>query len=214
MISVEQVRALEERVEKAIAYIASLKSENAELRRDLESAKAEAAEAAKAASRAASEAASDAAAAAARIAELESAAESYRHDQASIEEGIIHALKKLDAFEDLVLRAESSGLVGHGPTARKDTEKQPQPEQSAMDDRIGAGEASIAPDPEPPAAPAVEAPVAEAPAAEARGIDELSMEELEAATAPAKAPEPRQAAQPRPAPSPAPAAVENELDIF
>jgi chromosome segregation ATPase len=145
MVSLEQVRALEDRVEKAVAYIAALRSENAELERRLSEYKAladgaasaaelraagadkraEAAEARLAAAEAAAAAADSArdaalsrvrefearvtdmaervAAAETRAAEISARADEYRKDQARIEEGIIHALEKLDSFEDLVL---------------------------------------------------------------------------------------------------------------
>jgi chromosome segregation ATPase len=155
MISLEQVRALEDRVEKAVAYIATLRANGAELERRLAEAqsfideaakelaaseeKSQAAEAklseaeAKAgavaskvveleARRAALETQRQAesahirevesrladmservAAAETRAAELSSRAEEYRKDQAKIEEGIVHALARLDSFEDLML---------------------------------------------------------------------------------------------------------------
>jgi chromosome segregation ATPase len=152
MISLEQVRALEGRVEKAVAYIASLREECAELGRRLAEAqgfideaanevgaaeeKAAAAEEKTAAAEekaAAAEKRADAAeslrlaeanrirefesrladmaervaAAETRAAELNARAEEYRKDQVKIEEGIIHALEKLDSFEDLVLSQAS-----------------------------------------------------------------------------------------------------------
>ncbi len=138
MISLEQVRALEDRVEKAVAYIASLRGEAAEFARRLAEAQtfiddaasemATAEERASSAERRADAADSlrqaEASAAATRIREFESRladmaervasaearaaeltarAEEYRRDQAKIEEGIVHALAKLDSFEDLVL---------------------------------------------------------------------------------------------------------------
>jgi chromosome segregation ATPase len=134
VVSLEQVRALEDRVEKAVAYIASLREEGAELRRRLAEAqsfideaaeeiaaaeektlaaekRAEAVEASRLAeasrireveSRLA-DMAERVAAAETRAAELSARAEEYRKDQAKIEEGIVHALEKLDSFEDLVL---------------------------------------------------------------------------------------------------------------
>jgi len=134
MISLEQVRTLEDRVEKAVAYIASLRAEAAELERRLAEAtsfideaaselaaseekavqaesRAEAAEAQRQAealrireieSRL-QDMAERVAAAETRSAELNARAEEYRKDQAKIEEGIVHALEKLDSFEDLVL---------------------------------------------------------------------------------------------------------------
>jgi chromosome segregation ATPase len=138
VISLEQVRALEDRVEKAVSYIESLREEGAELRRRLTEAQsfideaagelAEAEQKLQAAEKRAEEAVSlrdaDAekirglesrlgdmaervAAAESRAAELNARAEEYRKDQAKIEEGIVHALEKLDSFEDLVLAQAS-----------------------------------------------------------------------------------------------------------
>jgi len=80
VISLEQVRALESRVEKAVALIASLRSENASMRSGL-------------------------AAAESRVSELEGLVADFQKDQARIEEGIIEALRKLDSFEDTVHEA-------------------------------------------------------------------------------------------------------------
>lgn len=159
MVSLEQVRALESRVERALAYIASLREESAELSRRLAEAQSfiddaanelGAAEAAAAAAEAKTAEAerravaaeslrqAEASATAERIrefesrladmaervasaetmaAELSSRAEEYRRDQAKIEEGIVHALQKLDSFEDLVLsQAEKAepAAIGSG----------------------------------------------------------------------------------------------------
>lgn len=96
MIGVEQIRALEDRIEKALAFIAGLRAENAALQ-----AKAEASDAAR------GRAEDRAAAAESRVRELEEAIAVFKRDQSRIEEGILHALEKLDAFEDLVLRSPS-----------------------------------------------------------------------------------------------------------
>ncbi len=80
MISLEQVRALESRVEKAVALIASLRAENASMRSGL-------------------------AAAEKRVAELEGLVGDFQKDQARIEESIVEALRKLDSFEDAVHEA-------------------------------------------------------------------------------------------------------------
>jgi FtsZ-binding cell division protein ZapB len=84
MISLEQVRALEARVEKAVSFIATLRAENASLKDGLLEAelRTEAAEA--------------------RTAELEGLIKEFQKDQERIEEGIVQALRKLDAFEDVV----------------------------------------------------------------------------------------------------------------
>jgi len=77
MISLEQVRSLESRVEKAVALIASLRMENASMRSGLTAAES-------------------------RVAELEGLIQDFQKDQARIEEGIVEALRKLDSFEDSV----------------------------------------------------------------------------------------------------------------
>jgi len=95
MIGVEQIRALEDRIEKALAFISGLRSENAALQ-------------AEASDEARGRAEDRAAAAESRTRELEEAIAIFRRDQSRIEEGILHALEKLDAFEDLVLRGPSA----------------------------------------------------------------------------------------------------------
>lgn len=77
MLSLEQVHALEARVEKAVNLIGALRAENNSLRSGLTAAEG-------------------------RVAELEGLIREFQADQARIEEGIVHALKKLDAFEDAV----------------------------------------------------------------------------------------------------------------
>jgi chromosome segregation ATPase len=89
MISLEQVNALESRVEKAVALIASLRSENESLRTGL-------------------------ATAVSRVTELEARIVDFQKDQARIEEGIVEALRKLDFFEDTV-----HGAVNNPPAASK-----------------------------------------------------------------------------------------------
>jgi chromosome segregation ATPase len=147
VVSLEQVRALEDRVEKAVAYIASLREEGAELRRRLAEAQsfiddaanelAAAEEKTQAAEKRAEEVeaqrkadavqvrevesrladmAERVAAAETRAAELSARAEEYRKDQVQIEEGIVHALEKLDSFEDLVLaQAAPAAAEVQGP---------------------------------------------------------------------------------------------------
>ena len=154
MVSLEQVRALEDRVEKAVSYIAGLREEGAELRRRLAETqsfiddaanalaaaeekahaaeemtvaaerRAEAAEAQRKVDAAQareiesrlSDMAERVAAAETRAAELSARAEEYRKDQAKIEEGIVHALEKLDSFEDLVLAQAETPEEETGPS--------------------------------------------------------------------------------------------------
>jgi chromosome segregation ATPase len=96
VLTLEQVRQLEGRVAKALAYIDSLSSENAALRERLAGYEC-------------------------RIKDLEVLVRDFQQDQTRIEEGILHALQKLDAFEDAVL------------------------ERSAGEDRPDAAAASAAP---------------------------------------------------------------------
>jgi chromosome segregation ATPase len=210
MVSLEQVRALEDRVEKAVAYIAALRSENAELERRLSEDKAAADDSAAVAERkvaeaevtakaaegrlASAEARADEAAAArdaalsrvrefearvtdmaervaaaeTRAAEISARADEYRKDQAKIEEGIIHALEKLDTFEDLVLS--------------RPLQEKPAPEAERDEDTAGIAEdtAGIAVK-TPPRAGAdggSQAPTTEAPAGGAgpdTGVGELDI---------------------------------------
>jgi len=137
MVSLEQIRALEARVEKAVLLIEKLRKENAELEQRLVEAsqgeerlreaeqkvtaaelkiaqveeraaaldkKAQDAEAENSALRnRAALAEQKADEFQAKAAECEARAEQLRHEQSRIEEGLSHALDKLDAFEDLVM---------------------------------------------------------------------------------------------------------------
>jgi len=77
MITLDQVRALEARVEKALGAIDRLTAENTAFR---ETASREIK----------------------RSADLERTLEEYRRDQNRIEQGILHALERLNAFEDTI----------------------------------------------------------------------------------------------------------------
>ncbi len=88
MVSLEQVRALETRVEKAVALIASLKNENAQLRTGLVAAEG-------------------------RVAELEGLVKEFQQDQVRIEQGIVQALRKLDQFEDVVHAVADHAVADH-----------------------------------------------------------------------------------------------------
>jgi hypothetical protein len=78
MISLEQIRLLESRVEKAVVYIDLLQDENASLKGKLAGYEK-------------------------RIQDLEVLVRSFQQDQGRIEEGILHALDRLNAFEDEIL---------------------------------------------------------------------------------------------------------------
>lgn len=80
MITLEQIRRLEQRVQAAVARIATLKNENALLREKLESYEG-------------------------RILELENSIAAFKRDQSEIEQGIVSALNQLDQLEDEVLES-------------------------------------------------------------------------------------------------------------
>jgi len=81
MLNLDQVRLLENRVEKAVTKIQSLTAENTHLRSQLSTLQT-------------------------RVGELEGLVRSFRDDQGRIEEGILNALDRLSAFEDSVFHAE------------------------------------------------------------------------------------------------------------
>ena len=109
MLSLDQVRSLEARVEKALAYIDELTDENAALRERLGGYEM-------------------------RVKDLEILVRDFQQDQGRIEEGILSALEKLNAFED----SESLGMEPEGAgkktpsQAKHDTPKAaPPPVQEA-----------------------------------------------------------------------------------
>ncbi len=106
MVSLEQVRALETRVEKAVALIASLKNENAQLRTGLVAAEG-------------------------RVAELEGLVKEFQQDQVRIEQGIVQALRKLDQFEDVVHAASEHPAVNR---TAEEHEKNPEAAEKAASD--------------------------------------------------------------------------------
>jgi len=77
MLNLDQVRLLENRVEKAVSKIQSLTAENANVLSQLTGLQS-------------------------RVNELEGLVRSFKDDQGRIEEGILNALDKLSAFEDSV----------------------------------------------------------------------------------------------------------------
>jgi uncharacterized phage infection (PIP) family protein YhgE len=83
MLSLDQVRLLENRVEKAVGKIENLTAENAQLRTQLSGLQT-------------------------RVNELEGLVRSFKDDQGRIEEGILNALDKLSAFEDSVFHNEQT----------------------------------------------------------------------------------------------------------
>ena len=86
MISVEQIKQLQAKVQSAVDVIHKLRSENSLLASKLSGYEK-------------------------RIEELEVFIESYKRDQSSIEEGIVAALKKLDSLEESVLSDSNNDSV-------------------------------------------------------------------------------------------------------
>jgi predicted nuclease with TOPRIM domain len=82
MITLEQIRLLETKVQQAVDRIGRLMNENAALRRALESNEA-------------------------RVQELERIVSQFKDDQGKIEQGIINALAQLDSIEDTVGRLQN-----------------------------------------------------------------------------------------------------------
>lgn len=115
MISLEQVQALESRVEKALGAIERLTSENAALRESTAREKK-------------------------RTVELERTIEDFRRDQAKIEQGILHALERLNVFEDAILDgAPGAGVKTNQPRASSTTAAaKPAAPESASTPKDGA----------------------------------------------------------------------------
>lgn len=86
MLNVEQVRLLEERVQRVISRTGELQRENGELRQHLEGYQE-------------------------RIKELEARLEEFVSNQAEIEQGVLNALHRLDEVEDAVVEGAQENRV-------------------------------------------------------------------------------------------------------
>lgn len=86
MLNLDQVRLLENRVEKAVAKIQGLSSENDRLTGEIEALQS-------------------------RVRELEGLVNAFKDDQGKIEQGILNALDRLSAFEDSILHAPGADAV-------------------------------------------------------------------------------------------------------
>ncbi len=75
MVSLDQIRQLEDKVNRAVEIIRVLKEENRTLRRTVEGSRA-------------------------RMKELEDLVRVFKSDQAEIERGLVSAIRKLDQLED------------------------------------------------------------------------------------------------------------------
>jgi FtsZ-binding cell division protein ZapB len=96
MITLEQTRLLEGKIERAIELIRILKEENATLRKGLDSAQK-------------------------RMKELETMVDGFKSDQKEIESVILRTIKNLDELEESTQAAAPGGTApaGFSPTGRK-----------------------------------------------------------------------------------------------
>ena len=102
MISIDQIRQLETGVRQAVDIIQALREENGLLKTKLSGYEK-------------------------RIEELEVLIDSFKQDQSSIEEGIIHALHQLDVLEDIVSKEETEPA---SDTSKADKTSSPEPEKT------------------------------------------------------------------------------------
>jgi len=122
MLSLDQVRLLENRVEKAVGKIRQLESENGKLRDQI-------------------------AAFQTRIGELEGLVHAFKDDQGRIEEGILNALDRLSAFEDSVFAETGAlALAGETETPEGETEEAAFAEETVPVDDLAAGSDPEGPD--------------------------------------------------------------------
>jgi FtsZ-binding cell division protein ZapB len=120
MITLEQTRLLEGKIERAIELIRILKEENATLRKGLDSAQK-------------------------RMKELETMVDGFKSDQKEIESVILRTIKNLDELEESTQAAAhgDSASPGFSPSGRK-AESRPAAGRSAS--LRQAGDASVTPD--------------------------------------------------------------------
>ena len=95
MISLEQIRLLEQKVTSAVELIRVLREENATLRRGLDSAQR-------------------------RMKELETLVEGFKTDQREIESAIVRTLANLDDLEESAAGAAGAAAAGRDKAPRRD----------------------------------------------------------------------------------------------
>jgi FtsZ-binding cell division protein ZapB len=136
MISLEHIRTLENKVNKAVSTLAALQEENLQLKAKLAQYKA-------------------------RIEELEFTVEEYREDQSEIEQGIMQALQHLDNLESAVGGLKSQPAAPEAQTAPVEAAAPVQHE--AVAPAVPAESVAPEPDSEAPAEAPVEETHWEAP---------------------------------------------------
>jgi len=120
MINLEQIQKLEARVNKAVELIKTLKTENQNLRRTLDSAQS-------------------------RMQELESLIGEFKNDQKDIEQCIIRALENLNELEDEIKepRAGTPSKKARGATEEEAEDNLPFEAKETEDDTEGDGSGEL-----------------------------------------------------------------------
>jgi uncharacterized phage infection (PIP) family protein YhgE len=115
MLSLDQVRLLENRVQKAVSKIQSLTAENTRLASQLSASQA-------------------------RVRELEGLVTTFKDDQGRIEQGILNALDRLSAYEDSVYNSsQTETLTVSDPEPAVESILEPVPPVT-LDSVSGSGE--------------------------------------------------------------------------
>lgn len=117
MLNLDQVRLLENRVEKAVNRIKTLTEENAHVCSQLSGLQA-------------------------RVNELEGLVRSFKDDQGRIEEGILNALDRLSAFEDSVYQTTDENSESSESVAEIKIEQTQQAEPEIEADWLDSPESS------------------------------------------------------------------------
>lgn len=116
MVSLEQVKLLETKVARAIAYVERVTEENAILQEKLDSYQK-------------------------RIGELEVLVQRFKEDQGRIEDGILSALDRLNQFEDAIEKSlaarEKTGIPVEAAAPEAEPESPPPETESAGEDATG-----------------------------------------------------------------------------
>lgn len=120
MITIEQIRLLEQKVRKAVKHIDLLKRENRALNSKLEHYQG-------------------------RIVELEKLIESFKKDQSEIEKGIITALEELNQLEDDL---DSGSSASDSPAPPESSPPDEAPEGSGEPEAAGGTDDQVNDDPE------------------------------------------------------------------
>ena len=111
MINLEQIQALEKKINNAVELISILKRENTALKRTIESSQK-------------------------RVQDLENLVNQFKNEQFEIEKGILNALTKLDELEDDItdssIQYKDSQVEGEKAKEKKNEKSEPESEQPEL----------------------------------------------------------------------------------